>query len=287
MNTVTIVGVGLIGGSFALGLKKNGFTGRILGVSSERTIAAARELGVIDEGLSLEQAVPQADLVYLAQPISRILEALPRVAELAKPSALVTDAGSTKRAIVARASEVFGEGHSIFLGGHPMAGKAVRGVQAAEADLLRDATYVLTPPGAAMPLDERVGRFGEWLGKLGARVVVMDPAAHDQLVAFTSHLPQMAATALASLLLDELSWPDSWRVAGAGLRDMTRLAGSAYELWRDIAMTNGDNINRALARYIQSLEHVRENLRTRALEDEFQRGGHFVTRLGRAGGGSV
>jgi prephenate dehydrogenase len=111
---------------------------------------------------------------------------------------------------------------------------------------------------------------------------VMDPAAHDQLVACTSHLPQMAATALASLLLDELTWPDSWKVSGGGLRDMTRLAGSAYELWRDIVMTNTDNIDRALATYIQKLEHLRENLRTRALEEEFRRGDRLVSRLGRA-----
>src|SRR5262249_16379978 len=135
MNTVTIVGVGLIGGSFALALRKAGFAGRILGVSSAQTIEKAVRKGVIDEGVLLEQAVPQSDLIYLAQPIGRILDALPLVTQLAKPLCLVTDAGSTKEVIVTRAENLFRENGAVFLGGHPMAGKAERGVEAAEADL--------------------------------------------------------------------------------------------------------------------------------------------------------
>ena len=279
MNTVAIVGVGLIGGSFALALRKSGFAGRILGVSSAQTIEKALRRGVIDEGLLLEQAVPQADLIYLAQPIGRILDVLPRIAELAKPLCLVTDAGSTKEVIVSRAGNLFRDNRAVFLGGHPMAGKAERGVEAAEADLFQGATYVLTPANGELPTGNAVDEFYIWLEKLGARLVVMDPQEHDRLVAFTSHLPQLASTALASLLLQEMNSPDSWKVAGAGLRDMTRLARSAYDLWRDICMTNTCNIEQALSWYIQKLEHLRENLRDRPLEEEFKRGDLFANEL--------
>ena len=278
METVTIVGVGLIGGSFALGLRQSGFKGRIIGVSSPRTLAVALERGVVDEGLPLEQAAPQSDLIYLAQPILRILDLLPALARLAPPSALVTDAGSTKAAIVARAREVFTTG-AVFLGGHPMAGKAERGVEVAEAGLFRGATYVLTPPEADLPSTDSVRRFCRWLEALGARLLVMRPEDHDQIVAFTSHLPQMASTALASVLLEEMRSEESWRVAGGGLRDTTRLARSAYEVWRDICLTNTGNIDRALAAFIRKLEQLRENLRLDALQQEFERGAQFTERF--------
>ncbi len=279
MNTVTIVGVGLIGGSFALALRKYGFAGRIVGVSSPRTLDAALSKEVIDEGLPLEKAVPQSDLIYLAQPIGRILHILPSIAHLAKAFSLVTDAGSTKEVIVSSAESLFRGSQAVFLGGHPMAGKAERGVESAEADLFRGATYVLTPANGRLPTGDAVDEFYVWLERIGARLVVTDPQEHDRLVALTSHLPQMASTVLASLLLEEMDSPDSWKVAGGGLRDMTRLARSAYDLWRDICMTNTRNIEQALSWYIQKLEHLRENLRERPLAEEFERGARFAKEL--------
>ncbi len=277
METVAIVGVGLIGGSFALGLRAAGFGGRILGVSSARTLQTAQQLGVIDAGLPLEEAVPAADLVYLANPIYRILEALPRVAALAKPGALVTDAGSTKAAIVAQAVQVF-HASAVFLGGHPMAGKAERGAEAADPTLFRDAKYVLTPHGGILPDTPVVQEFCAWLDKLGATTVILSPEDHDRIVAFTSHLPQMASTALASLVLETVG-PEDCQIAGGGLRDMTRLARSAYDLWRDICLTNTANLDRALSLYIQKLEHLRQNLRDRQLETEFEQGAALANGL--------
>ena len=134
IETVTIVGVGLIGGSFALALRKVGFLGRILGVSSPATLSRALELGVVDEARSLEEALPRSDLVYMAQPVLRILAQLERVRALVPDHALVTDAGSTKQAIVDRARGLFQCGAD-FLGGHPMAGKEGRGVEIADANL--------------------------------------------------------------------------------------------------------------------------------------------------------
>src|ERR1700730_14951178 len=145
METVAIFGVGLIGGSFALALKKAGFKGAIVGVSSPATIEAPRACGAIDEALPSEEAARQADLIYLAQPISRILETLPRLNPWVRPDALVTDAGSTKGAIVALASKMLTG--APFLGGHPLGGKEQRGVEHADPDLFRSRHYVLTPAG--------------------------------------------------------------------------------------------------------------------------------------------
>ena len=143
MRTIAIFGVGLIGGSFALALRKAGFTGRILGVSSPDTIRRALELNVIDAGVPAEEGARAADLIYLSQPILRIIESLPELSQWVQPGSLVTDAGSTKSMIVEQAAALFAPGQ--FLGGHPMAGRERRGVDAAEADLFRGRPYVLTP----------------------------------------------------------------------------------------------------------------------------------------------
>jgi prephenate dehydrogenase len=279
VRTVAVVGVGSIGGSFALAVRRHGLADRILGVSSPRTLAAALKRGVIDEGLPLEQAIPQADLVYLAHPISRILDDLPRLAELARPDALVTDAGSTKTAIVARAAQCFTAGRALFLGGHPMAGKAERGVEVADADLFRGYRYVLTPPEGLLPPDERVRRFCQWLERIGATVLLRSPEEHDRIVAWTSHLPQMLSTALASLLMEQFPESEDLRISANGLRDMTRLAASAPELWRDIALTNTAHVDGALSACIQKLEHLRENLRQPALREEFEQAARLLARL--------
>jgi len=277
METVAIVGVGLIGGSFGLALKKAGFGGTIVGVSSEATIRAALERGAIDRGATLEQAARQADLLYLAQPIGRILDTLHHLDPLVRPDGLITDAGSTKHVIVTEARRLVRRCQ--FLGGHPLAGKETRGVAEAEADLFRGRTYVLTP-GSPDELQTPAARaFVEWLGRIGAQPVVLGAAEHDRLVAFTSHLPQLASTALAATVAENLAGADDLRVTGPGLIDATRLALSAYELWRDILATNTESIEQALTAYINELEQLRENLRTRGAQEKFVRGGELAARL--------
>jgi prephenate dehydrogenase len=251
VTTVTIVGVGLIGGSFALALRKAGFDGRILGVSSPTTISRAAELGVIDAGLPLAEAVPQSDVVYLAQPISRILETLAVLKELAPSKALITDVGSTKAAIMSSAEGLR------FVGGHPMAGKESRGVDSAEANLFRGRPYVLTSHEPWLV---------EWIQKIGARLVILDPVEHDRLVALTSHLPQLISTALACSIAGE---PAAARVAGPAALDLTRLALSPYEIWRDIFATNAAQIDVALDAFIGRLEQLKRMLRNPAIESEF------------------
>lgn len=280
MDTVAIVGVGLIGGSFGLALRKAGFGGTILGVSSEASVRAGLERGAIDRGATLEQAARAADLIYLAQPIGRILDTLHYLDPLVRPDALITDAGSTKHAIVTEARKLVRRCQ--FLGGHPLAGKEKRGAAEAEADLFRGRTYVLTP-ASPEELEKPAARgFVEWLGRIGAKPVMLGAAEHDRLVSFTSHLPQLASTALAATVGDHLTAAEDLQVAGPGLIDSTRLAMSAFELWRDILATNTVSIEQALTAYINELEQLRENLRTRGAKDEFVRGAELAGRLRRA-----
>ena len=278
MNTVAIIGTGLIGASFGLALKQAGFDGSIIGVSSERALADAVSAGAIDRGASLAEAVSEADLVFLSQTIGRILDTLRHLDPLVRPGALVTDAGSTKTAIVDEARQFLRRCQ--FLGGHPMAGKETRGAGAADATLFQDRIWVLTPDEPS-ELDTAAAQdFRHWLERIGARIVILDSEEHDRTVALTSHLAQLASTALASTVGDHAEI-NSGKVAGSGLTDMTRLALSPYELWRDILATNTEHIDRALSRYIQKLEHVRENLRTRQLQDEFARAADLAARLRR------
>ena len=278
IETVSIVGVGLIGGSFGLALRAAGFAGRIVGVSSPGTIEAALERGAIDEGRPLEEAIPEADLVYLSQPIARILEVLPEVSRLARAGALVTDAGSTKREIIERARGCFGAG-AVFVGGHPMAGKEQRGVERAEADLFEGTAYVLSPVGPKLPSGPVVDEFVSWIGKIGARVVVLAAAEHDKVVSWTSHLPQLLSTALAASVGAQVSAGDLLRVAGPGLRDMTRLAESPYEMWKDVLATNTGEIERALERYIEELERLRSGLSGDKAGAEFEAAREFRRKL--------
>jgi prephenate dehydrogenase len=277
MRHVAIVGTGLIGASFGLALREAGFDGAITGVSSPRAIAEAVAAGAIDRGAPLEEAVPQADLVFLSQTIGRILDTIRHLEPLLQPGTLVTDAGSTKCEIVDIARQAITRAQ--FLGGHPMAGKERRGAAAADGGLFRDRTWILTPDEAGELETAPAREFRAWLERIGARVRTFDADEHDRVVSLTSHLAQLASTALAATVADRLGGPPRLDAAGPGLEDMTRLALGSYEIWRDILATNSDHIERALSFYIQKLEHMRENLRTRQLQEEFERGAALAARL--------
>lgn len=266
MRTVAIVGVGLIGGSFGLALRKAGFEGTILGVSSQRSLDQARERGAINRGATLEEAAATSDLLFLSQPISGILRTLRGLDALVRRETLVTDAGSTKQAIVQEASRSLRR--CTFLGGHPMAGKELRGAAAADADLFRGRPWILT----STPDHPVATEFRKWIGLFGAREIILDPAQHDRLTAWSSHLPQLASTALASLLHDRA--PDAASVAGPGLIDSTRLAISSFDLWRDILETNQTEIGAALDAYIEKLQSLRSDFET-----EFTKGSEFARSL--------
>jgi prephenate dehydrogenase len=269
LTRIAIVGVGLIGASFGLALRKAGISCEIAGVSSERSIEAGVARGAIDRGMSLEEAAQWADLLFLAQPISGIIETLGRLDSFVKSDALVTDAGSTKRVICEAAAKHLTR--CAFLGGHPMAGKESRGAEVADGDLFRGRPWVLTGEP-----DHPIARaFRGWIGRFGAREIILDPAEHDRLVAWGSHLPQLVSTALASVLHDGA--PNARLVAGPGLLDSTRLAMSSFDLWRDILETNRDEIDRALDALIDRLTAMRGDP-----EPDFRTGGDFARSLRRA-----
>jgi len=279
IRQVTICGVGLIGGSLGLALQKAGFAGRVVGYGRPATLEKARRRGAIDSGSSnLAEAVADADLVYLSAPILTILELLGQLPPLVKEDALVTDAGSTKAVICDKGVELF-PGPPWFVGGHPMAGKESTGVDNADADLFREARYALTPY-SRHHLDEPVTRsFAAWLDRIGARVVILDAELHDEIVTWTSHLPQLVSTALAVAVMENVKLPEDLELSGGGLRDASRLADSGYNVWRDICLTNAENLERSLTACIQTLEHVRDNLRSRELERIFERANELRRRL--------
>ena len=273
IQRVAILGTGLIGGSFAKALRK--FTPDIYISGWDRTevVLEARKAAAIDEAFfeSLEPAIRRADLIYIALPIGVTLDILPELAQHAPPHALITDAGSTKMRIWQAATELFVEEVGpIFLAGHPMAGRELSGFAHADADLFQNACYALV--GRADDThDPRMQAFVKIIEKLGARPLWIGAQQHDYAVGLASHLPQLAAVALGSFLydhLDENGLPIT--LAGPGLRDTLRLAGSPYSVWRDIVLTNRDVLSAALDLLARRIEDLRERLASRDLEADFE-----------------
>ena len=268
-SRVAVLGSGLIGGSFALALRRHLPAARIIGWDRPEILSLAKSMGAIDEAApDAAAAIPGADLVYIALPVGAALEILPKVATHSEPKALVTDACGTKSAICSAAAELITRGVR-FLGGHPMTGKETSGLENADREIFRTAPYALV--GSPQDSDERIWRFVALVREIGAEPIWCDAETHDRSVALISHLPQLASVALARVVLDaidETGLPVT--LAGRGLRDVLRLTGSSYAVWRDICLTNTENISRALDQLCQALEHLRTNLRGRQLDEEFQ-----------------
>ena len=273
IRQITIVGTGLIGGSLALALKQAGFAGTIVGCDKRAVLEVAQARGAIDRAeADLERAVVGSDVIVLATPVGCILTQLDLVTALLPPNTLITDAGSTKRRLVERARQLFGDAAAErFLPGHPMAGKEIGGIENADAHLFRDAVWLITPVEPEKPHTELQNAYLTLLRSIGARVISMDAERHDRLCAWISHLPQMMATALACTLREELGYDEAVsQIGGRALREMTRIAHSPFSMWRDIAMTNSENLEDALLRYEQQLTHLRENLRGPGLREMFE-----------------
>jgi prephenate dehydrogenase len=272
IQRVAILGTGLIGGSFARALRKHTPDIHIVGWDRAEVALEARKSGAIEEGFfeALEPAIRRADLIYVALPIGSTLDLLPELARHAPAHALVTDAGSTKLRIWQAASELFVEEVGpIFLAGHPMAGRELAGFAHADADLFQNTTYALIGEADATH-DPRVTAFVKILEKIGARPLWLGAQQHDYAVGLASHLPQLAAIALASFLydrLDENGLPIT--LAGPGLRDTLRLAGSPYSTWRDIVLTNREVLSAALDLLARRMDDLRDRLASRDLEADF------------------
>ena len=285
IRQITIIGTGLIGGSFGLALKKRRFRGRIVGCDRDAVLKRAKTLGVIDagEGNPLK-AVHGSQIVLLATPVGAIIELIERLGPTLSPQTLLTDVGSTKAEILSRANKIFANNtKNRFLAGHPMAGKEHAGVEFADPDLFQGAAWLVTPSPGQNVHDGLSGEFLRWVKKIGARISTIDAAEHDQLCAWISHLPQFISTALAALLVDEYGNKPMLEVGGRALQEMTRISGSPYSMWRDIALTNKKNIQQTLLKLEQRLAHLRENLDTRELAVEFERAHRLrdISRLGK------
>jgi prephenate dehydrogenase len=257
---LAIVGVGLIGGSFAAALRRCGAVGRVLGVGRQpSSLARARELGLIDEAVTLEQAAQQADLIFLSTPVGATETILSRLQPILRPGTLVTDAGSTKADVVAAARAALGGHIGQFIPGHPIAGAESTGPEAAEAALYQGRTVVLTP------LDENTSAARTLLTRVweccGARVMAMDPEEHDTVLASVSHVPHLLSSVFMWQVATAHDSDIRMALAGSGFRDFTRIAAGSPEVWRDIFLANRSavlaelqEVKAALARAEQALQ---------------------------------
>ena len=253
-NHVTIIGVGLLGGSAGLAIKAHDPRIRIAGVGRRpESLQAALDAGAIDTAhLTCQEPVAESDLVILATPVGSFERHMRAIAPVLRPGAVVTDVGSTKGRVVAVAARVFGPSGP-FVGSHPMAGSEQKGVPFARADLFHGATCILTPTPTTPPaLVARVEAFWQLLGM---HTVRMAPATHDRSVARVSHLPH-ALAALLMLLPNDADLA----VAASGFRDATRLAGGDPEMWRDIFTTNRPAVRAALKAFARSLDQFSDLL---------------------------
>jgi prephenate dehydrogenase len=274
METVAIVGVGLIGASFGLALRRAGFRGNIIGVSSPEALEEAKAVGAISSSLPLADACRMADVVYLSQTVDRIVETLALLQPYVRTDALVTDAGSIKHIIVQQASKCLPD--KAFLGGHPLAGKETRGARSADPALFEGRPYILTPPLG--PPSPHTAAFRTYLKQMGARIIEIDPEAHDEAAAFTSHLPQLVSTALAATLESGKNENFS-RVHGPGLVAMTRLAMSPAEVWSPIMAGNQRHVLRALDAFRDQLASLRKSLAAGDMSEIFRGGQSFAARI--------
>ena len=273
IRQITIIGTGLIGGSLGLALRKKKFSGRIVGCDRESILEKARNCGAIDTGFSDPgDAVRGSQVVVLAAPVLAIVDLIERVGPVLPEKALLTDVGSTKTAVVERATQVFGKSvGKKFLAGHPMAGKELCGVEFADPDLFRNAAWFLTPLPEQNLNEGIFAEYTGWIDQIGARIAMLPAQEHDRLCAWISHLPQMISTALAGALVEEFGADAPLlQTGGRALQEMTRISASPYSMWRDIAISNKKNIEDALWKLEQHLAHIRENLATRQLAEEFE-----------------
>jgi len=284
MRRILIVGTGLIGASVGLALRESGFDGDIIGTGpTTETLRTAQSMGAVDSWLRNNEAdlvVPTVDVILLAGPVMSILDWMQRLAPLLDERHLVTDVGSTKVQIAGLAQKLYnGPGKATFLPGHPMAGKESGGPVLAEAKLFQGAMWLFTPIPSSNAADLE-SEWRLWVQRFGARTMDIAPRRHDEICAWVSHLPQMVATALSALLEDTFATDATGReeiaaIGGRALREMTRLGASPYSMWRDIAMSNDFSIAETLHALEQRLAHIRENLKTPELREQFRLANEF------------
>ena len=279
---VVIIGVGLIGGSLGLAGKARGLFGEVIGVGRNRgNLERAQEMAAVDRILQDHQeACEGADLVMLATPVAGILSIGQEIGPRLAPGAILTDAGSVKEALVSPLEAAVSKG-AFFVGGHPIAGSEESGAAAARADLFEGARTILTPTGHSD--SGAVARVRSLWEGVGSQVVEMDVGEHDRVLAAVSHLPHVVAYALTKTLLDmEETRPDIASYAAGGFKDITRIASSHPELWRDICKMNKKNLIEMVEAYERALEQIKFQIQRNnfgKLSQTFQEARAFRKRL--------
>lgn len=259
-GVLAVVGVGLIGGSFAAAMRQAGAATTILGVGRQpQTLARAQRLGLIDKAVSLEEAAATADIILLSLPVGATGAALARMAPHLRKETLLTDAGSTKADVEQAARQALGDRIGQFIPGHPIAGAEATGPEAARADLYQSRTVVLTPLPENREAD-RVLLRQVWEA-CGARVVNMQPQAHDVALASVSHVPHFLASVFMAQVASAADSDQRMGLAGTGFRDFTRIAAGSPEMWRDIFLANRQAVLHELAQFRTMLEHAEQTLR--------------------------
>lgn len=257
---VTLIGVGLLGGSLGLAMKQRHLAARVVGyVRRSASLAECTQLGVADHvTLDLHQAVEDADLVVFCTPIAQMPLLAKAMVSSLKPGVIVTDVGSVKGSVVSQLEPLVRSSGGCFIGSHPMAGAERMGPSAARADLFENAVCVLTPtPRSSLQALERLRSFWQ---NLGSKTLQLSAEEHDELVSRSSHLPHVIAASLANYVLSPLHPREQAVLCANGFRDMTRIASGSPEMWRDIVLANRDNLAQALSIFIEDLEDFRAAL---------------------------
>jgi len=273
-NKISIIGIGLIGGSLGLALKEKNPNFKIVGIDKQEIIEKAIARGAIDEGtVNLEEGIKEADIVIIATPVKTILDLLPKINPFLKKGCLVTDTGSTKGQIVERANKVLSK-DVFFIGGHPMAGSEKCGIEEANPHLFHNRTYILTPTKKSNLI--AIDKIFSLIKMINADRLILDPLEHDRIVGAVSHLPQIIAVSLINTI-GELALRGNntnyFKAIGEGFKDMTRIASSPYKIWEDICETNQENILKMIQEFRNYLGVIEDKLKNdpSSLKEEFQK----------------
>jgi prephenate dehydrogenase len=271
---VTLVGVGLLGGSLGLAIKQRQLAAVVDGyVRRSASVAECEQYKVVDCATrDLQKAVKDADFVVLCTPLARMRELTEQFLPALKRDAIVTDVGSVKGSVVAELEPIVNQAGGHFIGSHPMAGGEKMGVSASRADLFSNAVCVITPT----PRSDRkaLAAVEDFWRSLNTRILKMSPDQHDELVSRSSHLPHVVAAELANYVLSPVHPKDQAALCANGFRDTTRIASGSPEMWRDIALSNRKNLSRVLGVFIEDLEefrHALDNGEVKAVEEFFEK----------------
>lgn len=271
---ITIIGVGLIGGSLGLALEDKKPNFKIVGIDKQEIIEKAIERGAIDEGtVNLEEGIKEADIVIIATPVKTILNLLTQIHPFFKKGCIITDTGSTKGQIVERADKVLSK-DIFFIGGHPMAGSEEYGIESANPHLFQDRTYILTPTKKSNLI--AIEKISSLIKMIGANRLILNPLKHDRIVGAMSHLPQIMAVSLINMVSELVQKENNnnyFKAIGEGFKDMTRIASSPYKIWEDICDTNQENIVEMIQEFRNYLGVIEDKLKNdpSSLKEEFQK----------------